>query len=461
MDNPNTTERSGTIMVSGGGINDTLFVTQTAQPFALAIVPSELNVGYIGDDTTFTVTSNTEWTINKDVAWLNISPESDSGNGIITVTYTDNPDIVVRSAKVIVNGGGNSDTVTIHQDPKNFLSVSPTEINLSSDLGNFNLIINSNTNWVLKNNLEWISLTKYTGSNSDTVNVSYESNEEITGREGLILAYEGDDSDRVTIHQNAQTYLLVTADTNVVSADSGSIMINVESNTSWSVSDSVNWIIIIPESGSDSAYIKIIYSANIDSLKRTGALFFAADTITNKFILEQEGLEIYNIAVLAYPADAGTVSGGGKYLFGMNVKVVAVPIDGWTFKNWKEDTLDVSSDSVYNFVALSARTLTAEFEKIVGVKNEEEFPHTFELSQNYPNPFNPSTIIKYSIPELSFVIIKIYDILGNEIATLVNQEQSAGYYYLNFNLPSLSSGIYFYQLRAGSYVQTKKMIMLK
>ena len=95
------------------------------------------------------------------------------------------------------------------------------------------------------------------------------------------------------------------------------------------------------------------------------------------------------------------------------------------------------------------------------VKNDKELPQTFELYQNYPNPFNPSTKIKYSIPELSFVTIKIYDILGNEIATLVGQEQPVGYYYVDFYLPSISSGIYFYQLRAGSYVQTKKMIMLK
>ena len=88
-------------------------------------------------------------------------------------------------------------------------------------------------------------------------------------------------------------------------------------------------------------------------------------------------------------------------------------------------------------------------------------PGNFELYQNYPNPFNPSTTIKYSIPKKSFVTLEVYDILGNEIATLINQEQPIGYYTVNFYSPSLSSGIYYYQLRAGSYVQTKKMIMLK
>jgi sugar lactone lactonase YvrE len=85
----------------------------------------------------------------------------------------------------------------------------------------------------------------------------------------------------------------------------------------------------------------------------------------------------------------------------------------------------------------------------------------FSLRQNYPNPFNPATIIRYSIPHSSQVQIKVYDILGNEIETLVNEEKSAGTYELTWNAANLSSGVYFYQLKAGSYLQTKKMILLR
>ncbi|MBS4034201.1 MAG: T9SS type A sorting domain-containing protein [Ignavibacterium sp.] len=85
----------------------------------------------------------------------------------------------------------------------------------------------------------------------------------------------------------------------------------------------------------------------------------------------------------------------------------------------------------------------------------------FNLSQNYPNPFNPTTTIKYSIPKLNFVTIKIYNVLGIEVATLVNEEQTVGTYELNWNAANLPSGVYFYQLRAGNYVETKKMILLR
>lgn len=99
---------------------------------------------------------------------------------------------------------------------------------------------------------------------------------------------------------------------------------------------------------------------------------------------------------------------------------------------------------------------------ITSLKNEEEnIPAEFKLLQNYPNPFNPKTIIHYDLPTNGIVTLKIYDIIGNEIKTLVNQYQNQGRYDINFNASNLSSGIYFYRLTSGSFVATKKMILLK
>ncbi len=100
------------------------------------------------------------------------------------------------------------------------------------------------------------------------------------------------------------------------------------------------------------------------------------------------------------------------------------------------------------------------------VKDENVIePESFDISQNYPNPFNPITTINYQIPELSFVTLKVYDVLGNEIAILVNKEKPAGSYEVEFSTglinQTLPSGIYFYQLRAGNFVETKKMVLMK
>jgi hypothetical protein len=88
-------------------------------------------------------------------------------------------------------------------------------------------------------------------------------------------------------------------------------------------------------------------------------------------------------------------------------------------------------------------------------------PKTFLLEQNYPNPFNPSTTIRYQLPVASEVKLEVYDVLGKKIATLVNERQSAGSYQVVWNASGLSSGTYFYRLQAGSFVETKKMIMVK
>jgi hypothetical protein len=95
------------------------------------------------------------------------------------------------------------------------------------------------------------------------------------------------------------------------------------------------------------------------------------------------------------------------------------------------------------------------------VESEIIPPSEFTLLQNYPNPFNPSTNIKYSIPQASQAIIKVFDMLGNEIETLVNEEKPTGTYEITWNAESLPSGIYFYRLQAGEFVQTKKMVLMK
>jgi len=104
----------------------------------------------------------------------------------------------------------------------------------------------------------------------------------------------------------------------------------------------------------------------------------------------------------------------------------------------------------------------------VNDNNIGEIPETFSLAQNYPNPFNPSTKIRFSIPSVTLsgvegsrVQLKVYDVLGNDVATVVNEEKPAGNYEVNFNASQLSSGIYFYKLQAGSFIQTRKMILIK
>ncbi len=96
-----------------------------------------------------------------------------------------------------------------------------------------------------------------------------------------------------------------------------------------------------------------------------------------------------------------------------------------------------------------------------GIKDKSSKPYRFALEQNYPNPFNPSTVISWQLPVTSHVVLKVYDVLGREVSTLVNNVENAGNHKAKFDAGNLASGIYFYSLTAGNFYQTKKLILLK
>jgi len=115
-------------------------------------------------------------------------------------------------------------------------------------------------------------------------------------------------------------------------------------------------------------------------------------------------------------------------------------------------TATVGSEAYIDFIDLTAPS---------GVERINGLPSGFSLSQNYPNPFNPSTKIEYSIPEESFVQLKVYDVLGNEVATIVNEEQNAGTYRADFSGSNLASGLYIAQIKAGNFTKAIKMSLMK
>ncbi len=97
----------------------------------------------------------------------------------------------------------------------------------------------------------------------------------------------------------------------------------------------------------------------------------------------------------------------------------------------------------------------------IGNDNTTLLPNEYNVSQNYPNPFNPVTKISYALPSAATVDLKVYNVLGQLITTLVNEEKPAGFYEVDFNAADLPSGVYMYRIQAGDYVETKKMLLLK
>jgi hypothetical protein len=190
------------------------------------------------------------------------------------------------------------------------------------------------------------------------------------------------------------------------------------------------------------------------------------------------GLSIDSIG-LSYGADDGVTAGN------QNIRIARAAGDSmktWTgFSQTKAHTTILStppsmiiadpivpSDSIKEnrplYVALARKTGTTDNPLVstgTAVRNGNEVAASFALSQNYPNPFNPTTSISFSIPSPMHVSLKVYDMVGSEVATLLNEHKDAGTYTLSFDAAKLSSGLYFCRLKSGAFVSVKKMILMK
>ncbi|MFA5404297.1 MAG: T9SS type A sorting domain-containing protein [Ignavibacteria bacterium] len=141
----------------------------------------------------------------------------------------------------------------------------------------------------------------------------------------------------------------------------------------------------------------------------------------------------------------------------------------WTSLTWPSGVFNcthieliVSGNSVYVYAACGDGSVCKLVEPLTGVNDPQStIPVDYKLQQNYPNPFNPTTTINYSIPKASFVTLKVYDILGNEVMAVVNEQQSAKDYSYNVDFSKLSSGVYYYTLNAGNYTSTKRLTLIK
>lgn len=169
--------------------------------------------------------------------------------------------------------------------------------------------------------------------------------------------------------------------------------------------------------------------------------------------------------------NGSVISGGGAASFniisGGGVQNIA-PNQSYDltiqFSPASSDTTAVLSINSGEIGSLSTIYLVGHnYNSVVDADENEHIisPDDFALYQNYPNPFNPSTTIQYQVSSIAHATLKVYDVLGKEVTTLVNEVKSPGVYYVQFTINNLSSGIYYYQLKSGSFIQTKKMILLK
>jgi len=170
----------------------------------LSVDPANRNVSSGAGSTTFTITSNTSWTVSDNAAWLTVSPTSGSNNGTLTASFTQNTNPANRVATITIEGTGiaNPVTVTVTQESPKNLTISPRERKVASTSGSTTFTLTSNTTWTVSDNVSWLAVSPSSGSNNATLNVTYTANSVNTIRSARIIAVGADvPNDTVWVHQ--------------------------------------------------------------------------------------------------------------------------------------------------------------------------------------------------------------------------------------------------------------------
>jgi hypothetical protein len=239
-------------------------------------------------------------------------------------------------------------------------------------------------------------------------------------------------------------------------------MKNQSTYTDWDFATPI-WKI---DASKNNGYPYLKWSENVDPAMPVELTSFTAQINDNKIVLNWQtatevnnyGFEIQKSLVISHQSlgnweKVGFVQGSGN---SNSPKEYSFTDENPTAGKIQYRLKQIDIDGNYKYYSTIAEVNISLTDVNVGTR-----PGVFVLEQNYPNPFNPTTRIKYSIPNSSEVKIKVYNILGTEIATLVNGYKEAGNYEIEFNADKLTSGLYIYQITAGKYSETRKMILLR
>ncbi len=282
-ENTTTSQRVGTIIVSGNGKTDTVTVTQSESSL-LTVIPSNRNVSYVADKITFAVTSNVNWSVSDDAAWLTVSPSSGSGNGTLTAVYTENTTASQRVGTIIVSGNGKTDTVTVTQSESSLLTVIPSNRNVSYVAGKITFAVTSNVNWSVSEDAAWLTVSPSSGSGNGTLTAVYTENTTASQRVGTIIVSGNGKTDTVTVTQSESSLLTVIPSNRNVSYVAGKITFAVTSNVNWSVSEDAAWLTVSPSSGSGNGTLTAVYTENTTASQRVGTIIVSGngktDTVT-------------------------------------------------------------------------------------------------------------------------------------------------------------------------------------
>lgn len=276
----------------------------------------------------------------------------------------------------------------------------------------------------------------------------------VTGGGVFLSTNNGDNWSYIGL-TDQEVYSLKLVGNNIFAGTDGGVFLTTNSGGNWTAMNS--------GLNADNVYALEISDGNLYAGTNDG-IFYSDDNGSNWVNISSALLDdkvIRSIALYESNIIVGT-GGYGAYVSTDNGMTWEENDTGFPNSFAEIFALTISNTKVYAgtlFRGAWERPLTDYVTDVEIVS--DNLPLSFNLAQNYPNPFNPTTTIKYSIPESGNVSLKVYNILGNEVVSLINEEKTPGVYSVTFDAGNLPSGVYFYKIRAGNYFETKKMLLIK
>ena len=315
--NKTTSQQTAVITVNGGDVTRIIVVTQVAAPPTTTVSTNSLSFLHSGEEKTFSVESNTDWTISYDESsWFTVSPTNGSNNSTVKITARENTTIDERTGIINVNTGDNTQTVNLIQTGVPlYLKVSTTSISVAA-IKNSNAMypfnIESNTSWNIKKGSEtWFSVSPTSGSNDSRVNITAQDNPATEERTANITVSGGGIERIVNVKQSAVS-LAVSTNSLTFPGAGGKNTFNISASTSlldWTVtSSSTAWLTVSPASGSFNGTVTVTALANTSADERTGTITVSGGGITQTINVKQEKVLSLNVssASLVFTYAAGT-----------------------------------------------------------------------------------------------------------------------------------------------------------
>ena len=267
---------------------------QLGAPPTISVSPSFQEVGFEAGTCILTVSSNTHWTASTNVPWLTFAPVAGELDGVITVSFAENPFALSRQGVInfMTSDGIAEASVIIEQvAAPAFLSVIPSEHFVDPEAGTIYFSITSNALWEISNSETWLHVIPESGIGNATITLNYDANSS-TVRQGLIYVnVSGLPSEVVTINQGTPFILILEPDSLTVGPSSGMAYLSVISNTNWTAESNVPWLQVSPVNGSDNDTITLIFNANITDSVRIAeiSVFSAGLPVRESYLLQLPG----------------------------------------------------------------------------------------------------------------------------------------------------------------------------